>query len=92
MMLGVCLSSSRTREFDKIQRNGIELRTGKILEEHLVQFAFQKSLEDKFTIQQDNNLKQGQIYTWVAYRDDIDVPERPNYSFDLNLVEKLTRL
>ena len=51
--------------------NGIELSTGKILEENLVQSAFKQTLGDKFTFQQDNNLKtQGQIYTGVAYQDE----------------------
>jgi hypothetical protein len=31
--------------------------TDKILEENLVQFAFQQTLGDTFTFQQDNNLK-----------------------------------
>jgi hypothetical protein len=36
-MLSVCLSSARTREFKKnIKINGIELSTGKFLEENLV--------------------------------------------------------
>ena len=46
----------------------IELNTGKILMENLVQSAFQQTLEDKFTLQQDN----GQQYTLVAYQDDIE--------------------
>ena len=37
--------------------NRMELSTGKILEENLVQSAFQQTLRDKFTFQQDNNLK-----------------------------------
>jgi hypothetical protein len=36
MMLWVCLSSARTREFFGIKRNGIELSTGKFLDESLV--------------------------------------------------------
>ena len=35
----------------------MELRTGKILEENLVQSAFHQTLGDEFTFQQDNNLK-----------------------------------
>ena len=50
----------------------MELSTGKILEENLVQTAFHQTLGDEFTFQQDNNLKQGQIYTGVAYQDDIE--------------------
>ena len=37
--------------------NGIELSICKILEENLVQSAFHQTLGDKFTFQQDNNLK-----------------------------------
>jgi hypothetical protein len=69
-MLWVCLSSARTREFFRIKINGIELGTGKILEENLVQSALgDKALGDKFTFQQDNNLKHSQIFTGVAYQD-----------------------
>jgi hypothetical protein len=35
----------------------MELRTGKILEENLVQSAFHQILGDYFTFKQDNNLK-----------------------------------
>jgi hypothetical protein len=56
-MLWVFLSSARTREFFRIKINGIELSTGKILEENLVQSAYQQTLGDKFTFQQDNNTK-----------------------------------
>ena len=56
-MSWVCLSSVRTGKFFMIERNGIELSTGKILEENLVQSAFQQTLGDKFTFQQENNLK-----------------------------------
>jgi hypothetical protein len=64
IMLWVCLSSARTKEFFfRIKRCGIELSTGKILEEKLVQSAFQQTLGDKFTFQQDNNLKHKAKYT-----------------------------
>ena len=46
-----------------IKINGIELSTGKILEENLFQCAFQQTLGDKFTFQQDNNLKHKAKYT-----------------------------
>ena len=55
-MLWVCLSSARTRK-DKIKINGIELSTGKILEESLVQSSFYQTLGKKLTFQKDNNLK-----------------------------------
>ena len=35
----------------------MELKTGKILEEILVQSAFQQTLGDEWTFQQDNDLK-----------------------------------
>jgi hypothetical protein len=56
----------------RIKINGIELNIGKILEENLVQSAFQPTLGDKFTFQQDNNLKHKAKYildiecSWVA--------------------------
>ena len=54
----VCLSSARTRDlFIFIKRNRIDLSIGKILEETLVQSAFQQTLGDTFTFQQDNNLR-----------------------------------
>jgi hypothetical protein len=41
----------------KIKINGIKLGTGKILEENLVQSAFQQTLRDKCTCEQHNCLK-----------------------------------
>ena len=46
-MLWVYLASAR--EFFRIKINGIELSIGKIIEEYLVQSAFQQTLGDKFT-------------------------------------------
>ena len=40
-----------------ITRKGIDLSTGKVLEENLVQSVFQQKLGDEFTFQQDINLK-----------------------------------
>jgi hypothetical protein len=57
--------------------------TDKILEENLVQSAFQQTLGDRFTFQLDNDLKQGQIYTGVAYQEDIE------YFTVLNWLENL---
>jgi hypothetical protein len=52
----------------------MEISTGKILEENLVQSAFHQTLGDEFTFQQDNNLKQqSQIYTEVAYQEDSEI-------------------
>ena len=89
-MLWVCLSSARTREFFRIKRNGIELSTGKILDENLVQSAFQQTLGDKFTFQQNNNLKHKAKYTReLLTKKKVNVPQWPSYSFDLNLLEDL---
>ena len=77
-MLWVCLSSARTRE----------LFPSKILEENLVQSAFQQTLGDKFTFQQDNNLKHNVKYTLeLLTKMTLNVPEWP--SFDLNRLENL---
>uniref|UniRef100_A0AAZ3QID7 Uncharacterized protein n=1 Tax=Oncorhynchus tshawytscha TaxID=74940 RepID=A0AAZ3QID7_ONCTS len=57
--------------------------TGKILEENLVQYAFQQTLEDKFTFQQDDNLKHKAKSTLgLLTKITLNVPERPSYSFD----------
>jgi hypothetical protein len=45
--------------------------TGKILEENLVQSAFQQTLEDKFTFQQDNDFKHKELLTKMT----VNVPE-----------------
>jgi hypothetical protein len=43
--------------FSGLKINGMELNTGNILEENLVQFTFRQTLGDEFTFQQDNNLR-----------------------------------
>jgi hypothetical protein len=49
----------------------MELSTGKILEENLVQSAFHQTLEDEITFQQDNNLKRKAKSTQeFAYQED----------------------
>jgi hypothetical protein len=53
--------------FKIIQIHGIELSTGKTLEENLVQSAFQQTLGEKCPFQY-NNLKK-QIYTSCFYQD-----------------------
>ena len=89
-MLWVCLSSARTMEFFRIKINGIGLSTGKVLEEDLVQSAFQQTLGDKSTFQQDNNLKCKAKYTLeLLTTTTFNVPEWTNYSLDLNLLENL---
>ena len=47
----------------------MELSTGKILEENLVQSAFHQTLGDEFTFQQDNNLKH-KVKSRVVYQED----------------------
>ena len=91
-MLWICLSSARTIEFFfRIKRNGIELSTGKILEENLVQSAFQQILGNKFTFQQDNNLRH-KVKSALLTKTTLNVPELPNYSFDLNRLKSMARL
>ena len=59
------------------------LRTGKILEENLVQSAFQQTLGEKFTFQQDNNIKHKAKYTLELFtKTKWNVPEWPSYSSD----------
>uniref|UniRef100_A0AAZ3R042 Transposase n=1 Tax=Oncorhynchus tshawytscha TaxID=74940 RepID=A0AAZ3R042_ONCTS len=73
-----------------IQINGIELSTGKILEENLIQSAFPQTLGDKFTFQKDNNPKHKAKYTLeLLTKMTLNVPEWPSYSFDLNQLENL---
>ena len=48
IMLWVCLTLAKTGEFFRMTRNRMELSTGKILEENLVQSAFHQTLGDKF--------------------------------------------
>uniref|UniRef100_A0A673Z7C8 non-specific serine/threonine protein kinase n=1 Tax=Salmo trutta TaxID=8032 RepID=A0A673Z7C8_SALTR len=60
--------------FFRIKRNGIELSTGKIQEETFLS-AFQQILGDKFTFQQDNNLKHKAKYTQeLLTKTDIERP------------------
>ena len=46
----------------------MQLITGKILEENLIQSAFQQTLGDKFPFQQDNYLKHKTKYS-LQYQD-----------------------
>ena len=74
----------------RIKRNVIEQSTGNILEENLVQTAFQKTLGDKFTFQKDNILKHKTKYTLeLLTKTTLNVPEWPSYSFDLNWLGNL---
>ena len=68
----------------------MELSLVKIIEENLVQTAFHQTLGDEFTFQQDNNLKHKAKSTLeLLTKKTVNVPERPSYSFDLNLLENL---
>uniref|UniRef100_A0A674C1G2 Tc1-like transposase DDE domain-containing protein n=1 Tax=Salmo trutta TaxID=8032 RepID=A0A674C1G2_SALTR len=68
----------------------MELSTDKILEENLVHSAFNQTLGDKFTFQQDNNLKHKAKSTLeLLTKKTVNVPEWPSYSFDLKLLEHL---
>jgi hypothetical protein len=52
------------------------IKKGKILEENLVQSAFQQTLGDKFTFQLDNNLKHKVKYTLeLLTKTTVNVPE-----------------
>uniref|UniRef100_A0AAZ3SPC3 Uncharacterized protein n=1 Tax=Oncorhynchus tshawytscha TaxID=74940 RepID=A0AAZ3SPC3_ONCTS len=66
--------------------NRMELSTGKILEENLVQSAFHQKRRDEFTLQQDNNLQHKAKSTLELLA---NVHEWSSYSFDLNLLENL---
>ena len=62
-----------------------ERKTGKILEENLVQSAFQQTLGAKCTFQQDNNLKHKAKYNLeLLIKMTLNVPGWPSYSIDLN--------
>ena len=72
----VCLSLYHKKLFSLCQRNRIELSTGIILEECLVQSVFQQTLGDKLTFQQDNNLKHNTKYTMdLLAKMTLNVPE-----------------
>ena len=69
---------------------GVEVSTGKILEECLVQSVFHQTLGDEFTVQQDNNLKHKAKSTLeLLTKITVNFPEWPSYSLDLNLLKKL---
>jgi hypothetical protein len=58
-----------------------------ILEENLVQSAFQQTPGYKFTFQKDNNLKhtlESKYTLEYLIMTTLNVPEWPSYSFDLN--------
>ena len=56
----------------------------------MVQSAFQQTLGDEFTFQQDNNLKHKAKSTLkLLTKKTVNVPEWLSYSFDLNLLENL---
>ena len=79
---------SRTREFFRIKINGIELNTEQILEETLIHSAFHQTLGDKFTFQQDNNLKHKAKYTLeLCTKTTLNVPQWPRS--DLNQLKNL---
>ena len=56
----------------------------------MVQSVFQHTPGDKFTFQQDNNLKHMDKYTLeLLTKMTLNVLEWPGYSFDLNWLENL---
>ena len=59
----------------------MELSTGKILEENLVQSVFQQTLGDKFHLQQDTNLKHKAKSTLeLLVNKTVNVPEWLKYT------------
>ena len=67
----------------------MELSTGKVLEENLVQSAFHQTPGDEYTFQQDNNLKHKAKSTRELLPEKtVNVPKWPSYSFYINLHEK----
>ena len=70
--------------FFRIKINGIELSKGKILQENLVQSAFQQAFGEIFTFQHDNNLKYKAKYTLeLLTKTTLNIPRWPNYSSGL---------
>ena len=68
----------------------MELSGGKILEENLVQSAFQQTLGDELIFHQDNNLKHKAKSTpELLTKKTVNVPEWLNCSFDSNLLQTL---
>ena len=73
--------------------NGMELSTGKIVEENLVQSAFHQTQGDEFTFQQDNNLQHKAKSTLeFLIKKTVNVPEWQSNSFELNLLENLWQM
>ena len=53
-------------------------------------FSFQETLEDKFTFQQDNNLKHKAKFSLeLLTKTTLNVPQWPSYNLDLNRLENL---
>ena len=69
--------------FQDKKMNGMEESPGKILEENLVHSAFQQTLGDEFTFQQESNLKFKATSTL-----ELLMFLGGSYSFDLNLLDK----
>jgi hypothetical protein len=65
------------------------------VEEKLLQPAFQQTLRDKFTFQQDNNPKlKANLTLELLTMTTLNVPEWPGYNFDfaLNRLKSIARL
>jgi hypothetical protein len=76
--------------FDDKKKQNIATSLGKILEEKLVQSAFQQTLGDKFTFHQDSNLKHKAKSTLeLLTKTTWNLPEWPSYSLDLNRLVNL---
>ena len=72
--MGMLVILKNWGRFQHKKHDGMELSTGKIQEENLVQSAFQQTLGDKFTFQQDNNLKHKAKYMYTVHSESIQTP------------------
>jgi hypothetical protein len=58
------------------KKNGMELSTGKILEENLVQSAFHQTLRNEFTFQQNKHKAESTLE--LLTKETVNVPEQPS--------------
>ena len=72
----------------RIKKNRIELSTGTILEENLVQSALHQTLGDEFTFQKYNKLKLKAKSTLEWLTKTVNVPEWPVLTFALKSASK----
>ena len=74
--LGMFINVMDWGAFQDKKINGMDLRAGNIAEENLTQCAFQQTMGDEFTFQQDNNLKyKAKSTIELLTKTTVDVPE-----------------